>query len=151
MNENSFVAVGRIERIMSGPRGLTLVIGGTGPVKALVAVELRDAALIKVVTTQVSGFAAGDVVSIGGRLEYDGETHQNVAIASPDRVSRIARAAGATAPAPAGAPISAGLFGSCSRSIPRAAYEAETPIALLPLEYPLFLGSDLVCLKDVPL
>jgi hypothetical protein len=148
MNENSFVAVGRIERMMTGARGLTLVIGGPGPIKGLVAVQLRDAALIKVVTNQASGFATGDVVSVGGRLEYDCETHQNVAIAAPDRVSRIARGTGAAVVA---TPSAAGarLFGHSNRPVPSAATEAETPVPPTHLDFPNHLDCELVGLGDV--
>lgn len=151
MNQNSFVAVGRIERIVAGARGLTLVIGGTGPVKALVAVQLRDAALIKVVTNQAAGFVAGDVVSISGRLEYDSETQQNVAIASPERVSRIVRAARAAAPSPVAGPAGAGLFDNCNRPVARSAYQAEPSIPPLPLGFPAFLDANPIGLQDVPL
>lgn len=147
MNENTFIAVGRIERIMSNTRGLTLVIGGTGPVKSLVSVQLRDPALIKVVTHQGSGFAAGDVVSISGKLEYDCETHQNVAIAAPDRVSRIAR--GVNLPSPA-APASRNLFGHCTTPGARA---GANPVGSAPpyLEFPEPIEGELVGLCDVPL
>lgn len=148
MNENSFVAVGRIERMMRNPRGLTLIIGGSGPVKALVAVELRDLALIEVVTNQASGFTAGDVVSVGGRLEYDTETQQNVAIAATGRVSRIARAPGATA-APAVAPAGAGLFGSCSRPNSTSTIDSADTIPPLPQDFPGHVDGELVGLSDV--
>lgn len=150
MNENSFVAVGRIERMMSNPRGLTLVIGGTGPVKALVAVQLRDPALIKLVTNQASGFTAGDIVSVGGRLEYDSETQQNMAIASTDRVSRIARASSAAAaPAPAVVPAGAGLFGSCGRPSPKSTTDSADAIPPLPQDFPGHVDGELVGLSDV--
>ncbi|MBY0240015.1 MAG: hypothetical protein K2X55_11940 [Burkholderiaceae bacterium] len=148
MNENTFIAVGRIERIMSNTRGLTLVIGGTGPVKSLVSVQLRDPALIKVVTHQGSGFAAGDVISISGKLEYDCETHQNVAIAAPDRVSRIAR--GVNIPSPA-APASRNLFGHCPTPVARA--ESNSLGSAPPTDpgFPVPLEGVLVGLSDVPL
>jgi hypothetical protein len=150
MNENTFVAVGRIERIMAGDRGLTLVIGGTGPVKALVAVQLRDPELIKVVTNQASGFMAGDVVSVSGRLEYDSETHQNVAIAAPDRVSRITRGAGATGTSPT-ATAGASFFGHCDRPGARAGSGAAIPVPPPDLGFPTHLSGELVGLGDVPL
>lgn len=150
MNENIFVAVGRIERIMTGARGLTLVIGGTGPVKGLVAVQLRDAGLIKVVTNQGSGFTPGDVISVGGQLEYDSETHQNVAIAAPDRVSRVARAASAAIaqlPSPAGAK----LFGRCDRTGSPAG-SGHAPSAPPPdLGSPHHYHGELVGLRDIAL
>jgi len=155
MNENTFVAVGRIERIVTGERALTLVIGGTGPIKALVAVQLRDLALIKLVTNQVSGFAPGDVVSAAGRLEYDCETHQNVAIASPDRVSRIARGSGSVpATVAAGAPptgAGAALFGRRERPAARAATEADAPAPPSNMSFPTHLDGELVGLGDVQL
>lgn len=150
MNENTFVAVGRIERIVTSVRGLTLVIGGTGPVKGLVSVQLRDPTLIKLVTNPGSGFAPGDVVSASGKLEYDCETHQNVAIAAPDRVSRIARGAGANvavAPAAAGA----NLFGHCGRGGARAVPAAAIPASPPDLSFPTHLAGELVRLDDVPL
>lgn len=146
MNENSFVAVGRIERMMSNPRGLTLVIGGPGPVKALVAVQIRDPALIKVVANQTSGFTVGDVVSVGGRLEYDSETQQNVAIASNDRVSRVAKAASVAA-----APASAGLFGSVGRPSPKSMTDGAGAIPLPPQDFPGHVDGELVGLNDVRL
>jgi hypothetical protein len=150
MNENTFVAVGRIERIMTSARGLNLVIGGTGPVKGLVSVQLRDPALIKLVTTEGAGFAAGDVVSVGGKLEYDPETHQNVAIAAPERVSRIARGASANvAPAPAAA--GAGLFGRCDRAGPRAGAALEIPAPPPDLSFSTHVAGELVGLDDVRL
>jgi len=148
MNENTFVAVGRIERIMTSTRGLNLVIGGTGPVKGLVSVQLRDPALIKLVTTEGAGFAEGDVVSVGGKLEYDPETHQNVAIAAPERVSRIARGASANvAPAAAGA----GLFGRCDRAGPRAGAALEMPAPPPDLSFSIHVAGELVGLDDVRL
>jgi hypothetical protein len=150
MNENTFVAVGRIERIMTGVRGLTLVIGGTGPVKALVAVQLRDPALIKVVTHPASGFAAGDIVSVAGGLEYDPETHQNMAVAAPGRVSRIARGSSASlAAAPAGA--GGNLFGHCGRLGHRADPDATARVPPPDLGFPTGLSGELVGLGDVPL
>lgn len=150
MNENTFVAVGRIERIMTSARGLTLVIGGTGPVKGLVSVQLRDPALIKLVTNPGSGFAAGDVVSASGKLEYDCETHQNVAIAAPDRVSRIARGLGtgvSLAPAAAGA----NLFGHSDNGDPRAGSAAAIPAPPPDLSFAPHLAGELVGLGDVHL
>ncbi|MFJ1470249.1 hypothetical protein [Massilia orientalis] len=148
MNENTFVAVGRIERIMTCGRGLNLVIGGTGPMKGLVSVQLRDPALIKLVTTQGSGFAAGDVVSVGGKLEYDPETHQNVAIAATDRVSRIARGANASvAPAPAAA--GASFFGHCERAGLRAGAALDIPAPSSVLSFSTHMAGDLVGLGDV--
>lgn len=91
MNENRFVAVGRIERLIPSIRGLTLVIGGAGPVKGLVVIELRDSALVALVSNPATGFAVGDIVSASGRLELDVETLQNIAVAAPDGVSRICR------------------------------------------------------------
>lgn len=150
MNENMFVAVGRIERMITSPRGLNLVIGGTGPVKGLVSVQLRDPALIKLVTTEVTGFAAGDVVSVGGKLEYDPETHQNVAVGAPDRVSRIARGANThVAPAPAAA--SAGLFGHCERAGARASTGLEIPAPPPDLSFATHIAGELVGLGDVRL
>jgi hypothetical protein len=150
MNENTFVAVGRIERIMTSNRGLTLVIGGTGPMKGLVSVQLRDPTLINLVTNPGSGFAAGDVVSASGNLEYDCETHQNVAVAAPNRVSRIARSAGASvalAPAAAGA----NLFGHCDKGGARAGSAAAIPAPPPDLSFPTRLAGELVGLGDVPL
>jgi hypothetical protein len=118
MNENRFVAVGRIERLIPTARGLKLVIGGPGPVRGLVAVELRDAALVALVSTPKTGFAAGDIVSVSGQLEFDVDTLQNVAIAAPDSISRIARGGPRhmevprPQPAPAASP---GLFGVCQK------------------------------------
>jgi hypothetical protein len=151
MNENSFVAVGRIERVVSAARGLTLLIGGAGPVKALVAVQLRDPALVKLVTTPGTGFAAGDVVSIGGHLEYDAETQQNVAIAAPNRVSRIARG-GAVPAAARAAPalVSAGLFGHTGQAQKRT-HEPGAAFAALPLGFPMHGEGTLVDLGDVHL
>lgn len=150
MNENTFVAVGRIERIMTSARGLTLVIGGTGPVRGLVSVQLRDPALIKLVTNPGSGFTAGDVVSASGKLEYDSETHQNVAIAASDRVSRIARGAGASvALAQAGA--GANLFGHCDKGGARAGSAAAIPAPPPEMSFPTHLTGELVGLGDVPL
>jgi hypothetical protein len=150
MNENSFVAVGRIERILGGDRGLTLIIGGAGPVKALVAVQLRDAALIKLVSTPGTGFAAGDVVSVGGQLEYDAETHQNIAIGAPERVSRISR--GAAAPGStraAAAPAGAGFFGH-SRPVPKTGPEPGSATPPLPQGFAMHIEGNLVDLGDVP-
>lgn len=150
MNENTFVAVGRIERILTSSRGLTLVVGGTGPVKGLVSVQLRDPALIKLVTTPGSGFAPGDIVSVSGKLEYDCETHQNVAIATPDRVSRVARGAGAAclaSPPAAGAP----LFGHCEKAGARPESAPANTVPLPDLNFPAHLTGDLVGLGDVPL
>lgn len=82
--------------------------------KGLVAVELRDAALVKMVSNPSSGFAPGDVVSVGGRLDFDVDTLQNVAIASPEAVSRILRAAPsklARTRAPAASLAGSGFFG----------------------------------------
>ena len=146
MNENTFVAVGRIERIMTCGRGLNLVIGGTGPMKGLVSVQLRDPALIKLVTTQGSGFAAGDVVSVGGKLECDPETHQNVAIAATDRVSRIARGANASV-APAAARAS--FFGHCERAGLRAGAALDIPAPSSVLSFSTHMAGDLVGLGDV--
>lgn len=150
MNENTFVAVGRIERMVSAARGLTLIIGGAGPVKALVAVQLRDAALVKLVTTPGTGFAAGDVVSVGGHLEYDTETQQNVAIAAPGRVSRIAR--GAIAPAAARAApalAGAGFFGH-SGPIQKQTPGLGATTPPLPQGFPMHVEGTLVDLGDVP-
>jgi hypothetical protein len=136
--------------MMRSPRGLTLIIGGSGPVKGLVAVELRDPALIEVVTNQASGFTAGDVVSVGGGLEYDSETQQNVAIAVTGRVSRIARAPGAAAaPVPAVAPSGAGLFGSSSRPSPTSMIDSVDAIPPLPQDFPGHVDGELVGLSDV--
>jgi hypothetical protein len=151
MNENTFVAVGRIERIMTNTRGLTLVIGGTGPVKSLVSVQLRDPALIKVVTHQGSGFAAGDIVSVSGKLEYDCETHQNVAIAAPDRVSRIARGANPALIPPPAAPAGHDLFGHCATPGARAGSNPVGSAPLPDLGFPVPLDGELVGLGDVQL
>lgn len=138
---------------MTSARGLNLVIGGTGPVKGLVSVQLRDPALIKLVTTEGSGFAAGDVVSVGGKLEYDPETHQNVAVAAPERVSRIARGAGGAganvAPTPAAA--GAGLFGHCERAAPRAGTALEISAPPPDLSFSTHMAGELVGLGDVRL
>lgn len=117
MNENRFVAVGRIERLIALPRGLKLIIGGPGPAKGLVAVELQDTGLLKLVSNPNTGFAVGDVVSVGGCLEFDADTLQNVAVAAPDSVSRVARAPGKAEQAPArAAPVAgASLFGVCQK------------------------------------
>jgi len=155
MNQNTFVAVGRIERIVVGVRALTLVIGGTGPIKGLVAVQLRDPALIKLVTNQASGFAPGDIVSAAGHLEYDGETHQNIAIAAPDRVSRIVRGTGS---APAAVPpgmatrgADAALFARCESPAAGEELRAERPAPLSHVSFPTHLDCELVALGDVEL
>lgn len=118
--------------------------------KALVAVQLRDPALIKVVTNQAAGFAPGDIVSVGGRLEYDSETMQNVAIASADRVSRIARGASvAAAPAPAVASSGAGLFGSRARPGAAPMIDSAGAVPALPQDFPGHVDGELVGLSDV--
>jgi len=165
MYENRFVAVGRIERLISGSHGLTLVIGGAGPVKALVAVELRDGALIKLVTSGPTGFAAGDVVSISGRLEFDVDTLRNVAVASPDGVSRISRGApGSTdqarrgpmlamaQPEPAPATV-AGLFGVSNDHPSKRPAGAGAHIPAIPNGFLATtpLDAEPVGLNDIPL
>lgn len=155
MNENSFVAVGRIERIATTSRGLTLIIGGAGPVKSLVAVQLRDAALLEVVTTPGSKFAAGDIVSVGGSLEFDPETLQNVAVASPARVSRIARGpAAAVGPAAQAAAAAVarggGFFGHCASPVPKRSPERLADIPPLPDGFPSYLTGAPLSLDDVP-
>lgn len=156
MNENRFVAVGRIERLLPTARGLKLVIGGPGPVKGLVAVELRDAALVKLVSSANTGFAAGDTVSVSGHLEFEVDTLQNVAVASPDSVSRIARAASGNAeqartqPAPA---AGGGLFGVCRIPVaPGRAVEAPY-VPPLPQGFPVYtpLDAQPVGLSDISL
>lgn len=147
MNENTFVAVGRIERIMTSSRGLTLVIGGRGPVKSLVSVHLYDQTLVTLVTTPGSGFAPGDIVSASGKLEYCAETHQNLAIAAPDRVSRIARGVGHASPAAEGA----NLFGYCERPGARSASSPADPVPLPHLDFSTHLAGELVGLNDVHL
>ncbi|WP_027866336.1 hypothetical protein [Massilia alkalitolerans] len=151
MNENSFVAVGRIERITSTPRSLTLLIGGAGPVKSLVSVQLRDAGLIKLVSTPGTGFATGDIVSVGGRLEYDCETGQNVAVAAPDRVSRIVRA-GAGAGLASAAPASSGasFFGHRTRQAPSGHPVDPASIPPMPDNFPEYLTGSPLQLEDVP-
>lgn len=92
MNENRFVVVGRIEQIIALPDRLRLILGGPGPVKQRSAVEFLDLGLIGIVQS-ANGFVAGDLISVSGRLFFDAATGHNVAIASPDGVSRIARGA----------------------------------------------------------
>lgn len=155
MNENRFVAVGRIERLITTPRGLKLVIGGPGPVKGLVAVELRDAALVKMVSNPNSGFATGDTVSVSGRLEFDVDTLQNVAIVSPEAVSRIARAAprnGEPARATA-SPTGADLFGVCQKSSSGSPPAVAAHVPPLPQGFPVCIPLDAepVWLSDIPL
>jgi len=156
MNENRFVAVGRIERLITTPRGLKLVIGGPGPVKGLVAVELRDAALVKMVSNANSGFATGDMVSVSGRLEFDVDTLQNVAIASPEAVSRIARAAPGTAQqtrAPVTSPAGAGLFGVCQKPASGGLQAEAAHLPSIPQGFPAYTPFDAepVGLSDIPL
>ena len=154
MNENRFVAVGRIERLLPTARGLKLVIGGPGPVKGLVAVELRDAALVKLVSSANTGFAAGDTVSVSGHLEFDVDTLQNVAVASTDSVSRIARAASGNAEqARTARAAGAGLFGVCRN--PAAAGRAADVVHVPPLPqgFPVYtpLDAQPVGLSDISL
>lgn len=165
MYENRFVAVGRIERLIPAPHGLTLVIGGAGPVKALVAVELRDAALLKLVTNGPAGFAAGDVVSVSGRLEFDVDTLRNVAVASPDGVSRIARGAPGSvdqakrSPAPATAQpqpapaTGAGLFGFSNDQLSKHPSGAAAHVPPMPQGFPAAtpLDAEPVGLSDISL
>ena len=153
MNENSFVAVGRIERITSTPRGLTLLIGGTGPVKSLVAVQLRDAELIKLVSAPGAGFAVGDIVSVGGSLEYDPESCQNIAVAAPSRVSRIVRAgtiSGAARP-PSPTPASSGssFFAHRTRHVPQSANIDPASIPPMPDNFPDYLAGSPLQLEDL--
>lgn len=95
MHENRFVAIGRIMQMSTTARGLHLVLGGPGPSKAIASVEIRDPALLRVITQSDAGFAVGDIVSVSGHNEFDPSTGMNVAIAAPDRVSRISRASAA--------------------------------------------------------
>jgi hypothetical protein len=154
MNENRFVAVGRIERLIPTPRGLKLVIGGPGPIKGLVVVELQCAALVKVVSTANTGFVAGDIVSVSGRLEFDVDTLQNVAVASPDSVSRIARAPGKTEQTRAQEATAggAGLFGVFHKPA-SSAQAAAIHVPPLPQGFPGYtpLDAEPVGLSDVPL
>lgn len=155
MNENRFVAVGRIERLIPVARGLKLVIGGPGPVKGLVAVELRCPALLKVVTNGSTGFVAGDIVSVSGRLEFDVDTLHNVAVADPDSVSRIARARGKVEPArvQAAAAAGAGLFGNCSMPSGGAVTAGAAHVPPLPQGFPCYtpLNAEPVGLSDIAL
>jgi len=165
MYENRFVAVGRIERLIAAPHGLTLVIGGAGPVKALVAVELRDAALIKLVTNGPAAFAAGDVVSISGRLEFDVDTLRNAAVACPDGVSRITRGAARSvdqarrAPAPVAAQpqaapgTGAGLFGFSNDHSAKRPAGAAAHVPSIPDGFPAAtpLDAEPVGLNDISL
>ncbi|MGX9221782.1 hypothetical protein ACWV27_25795 (plasmid) [Massilia varians] len=153
MNENSFVAVGRIERITSTPRSLTLLIGGTGPVISLVAVQLRDAELIKLVSAPGAGFAAGDIVSVSGSLEYDPESCQNIAVAAPSRVSRIVRAGTISSGArqPSAAPASSGspFFAHRSRYVPHPADTDPAGIPPMPDNFPGYLEGSPLQLEDL--
>ena len=155
MNENRFVAVGRIERLIPVPRGLKLIIGGPGPVKGLVAVELQDAELLKLVSNPNTGFAAGDIVSVGGRLEFDVDTLQNVAVAAPDSVSRIARAPGKAelARAQVAPAAGAGLFGVCQKPAAGAHVGAAAHVPPVPQGFPGYtpLDAEPVGLSDIPL
>lgn len=155
MNENRFVAVGRIERLIPVPRGLKLIIGGPGPVKGLIAVELQDPELLKLVSNPNTGFAAGDIVSVSGRLEFDVDTLQNVAVAAPDSVSRIARAPGKAEQARAlAAPTAgAGLFGVCQKTAAGAHSGGATNVPPLPQGFPgsTPLDAEPVGLSDIPL
>ena len=139
MNENRFVAVGRIERLIPVPRGLKLIIGGPGPVKGLVSVELQDAELLKLVSNPNTGFAAGDIVSVGGRLEFDVDTLQNVAVAASDSVSRIARAAGRAQQAPL---AGTSLFGVCQKPSAAAHAGGTAHVPPLPQGFPGYTPFD---------
>lgn len=155
MNENRFVAVGRIERLIPVPRGLKLIIGGPGPVKGLVAVELQDVELLKLVSNPNTGFAAGDIVSVSGRLEFDVDTLQNVAVASPDSVSRIVRAPVKTeqARAQAAPAAGAGLFGVCQKPVAVGLAVGAANVPALPQGFPGYtpLDAEPVGLADIPL
>lgn len=155
MNENRFVAVGRIERLIQVPRGLKLIIGGPGPVKGMIAVELQDSELLKLVSNSNTGFAAGDIVSVSGRLEFDVDTLQNVAVAAPDSVSRIARGPGKVEQgralaAPAGG---AGLFGVCKKPAAGAHFGGAAHVPRMPQGFPGYtpLDAEPVGLSDIPL
>lgn len=154
MNENSFVAVGRIERITSTPRSLNLLLGGAGPVKSLVAVQLRDAELIKLVSSPGTGFATGDIVSVGGSLEYDPESCQNVAVAAPNRVSRIARAASLNVSARPSSVTSASsgpsFFAQRTRYLPQPAIADPASIPPMPDDFPGYLAGSPLQLEDLP-
>jgi len=153
MNENRFVAVGRIERMIPVPSGLKLIIGGPGPVKGLVAVELQDAQLLKLVSNPNTGFAAGDIVSVGGRLEFDVDTLQNVAVAAPDSVSRIARAPGKAEQARAQTAAGAGLFGVCQKPAAGACSGGAAHVPPLPQGFPGYTPfyAEPVGLSDISL
>lgn len=155
MNENRFVAVGRIERLIPIPRGLKLIIGGSGPVKGLVAVELQDAELLKLVSNPNTGFAVGDIVSVGGRLEFDVDTLQNVAVAAPDSVSRIARAPGKARQARVQvAPLAgASLFGVCQKPTAGAYASGTAQVPPFPQGFPGYTPFDAepVGLSDISL